>query len=180
MNDIELKKFAKGMYLHLRYLALPEARAKSNGYRPARDKRRRARGRQLINAYKKKNFCAFCGEAKPQFLVFHHVFHDDKFAKVSDLVGKSASRITAEIAKCIVLCADCHNGLHAKLTERQALAIRADERSQRKIAADYGIRQQHVSRIKAGKSWRPHPVKPMINSGAASTTGLPESQPVET
>lgn len=40
-----------------------------------------------------------------------------------------------------------------KLAEADVLAIRNDTRMQRVIAADYGIRQQHVSRIKSGKRW---------------------------
>lgn len=37
---------------------------------------------------------------------------------------------------------------HTKLSEEQVAAIRADPRMQKEIAADYGIRQGHVSRIK--------------------------------
>lgn len=44
----------------------------------------------------------------------------------------------------------CHN---AVLTEEQVMAIRADRRKQRLIAADYGIRRNHVSMIKTGKLW---------------------------
>lgn len=40
-----------------------------------------------------------------------------------------------------------------KLAESDVLAIRNDTRIQRVIAADYGIQQQHVSRIKSGKRW---------------------------
>ena len=40
-----------------------------------------------------------------------------------------------------------------KLSEQDVVAIRNDTRFQRVIAADYGIRQQHVSRIKAGERW---------------------------
>lgn len=42
----------------------------------------------------------------------------------------------------------------AKLTEEQVFAIRRDTRTQRVIAADYGIVQSHVSLIKSGKHWR--------------------------
>jgi hypothetical protein len=40
-----------------------------------------------------------------------------------------------------------------KLTEEQVWAIRVDLRSQREIAADYGICQMTISRIKSGKTW---------------------------
>lgn len=38
-----------------------------------------------------------------------------------------------------------------KLTDEQVRAIRSDPRKQRDIAADYGVRQGHVSRIKLGE-----------------------------
>lgn len=41
----------------------------------------------------------------------------------------------------------------AKLTEDQVRAIRLDSRPQRLIAAEYGIRQPAVSRIKRGHRW---------------------------
>ena len=41
----------------------------------------------------------------------------------------------------------------AKLTETQVAAIRADARLQREIAADYGVRESAISRIKTGKRW---------------------------
>ena len=44
---------------------------------------------------------------------------------------------------------------HSVLTEEQATAIYLDGRKQRLIAADYGIRANHVSQIKTGKLW-PH------------------------
>jgi len=41
----------------------------------------------------------------------------------------------------------------AKLTEAQALAIRADPRPQHVIAAAYGVLPNNVSRIKSGHRW---------------------------
>ena len=43
---------------------------------------------------------------------------------------------------------------NAKLTEDDVRAIRADERTGREIAADYGISQQTVSLIRNGKLWK--------------------------
>jgi hypothetical protein len=42
----------------------------------------------------------------------------------------------------------------AKLTEDSVCAIRTDQRSQQKIADDYGITQSNVSYIKSHKKWR--------------------------
>lgn len=41
----------------------------------------------------------------------------------------------------------------SKLTERDVLAIRADARTQRIVAAEYGIDRVTVSDIRRGKSW---------------------------
>ena len=45
------------------------------------------------------------------------------------------------------------NGPSAKLTQPQVAAIIKDARSQRLIAADYGITQSNVCKIKTGVSW---------------------------
>jgi hypothetical protein len=39
------------------------------------------------------------------------------------------------------------------LTEKQVRDILADTRFQREIAADYGVRQNTISRIKSGSRW---------------------------
>ncbi len=41
----------------------------------------------------------------------------------------------------------------AKLTEADAVAILFDSRYQREIAADYGVHQRQISRIKRGQLW---------------------------
>ena len=41
----------------------------------------------------------------------------------------------------------------AKLTQEQVRAIRADMRSQREIADEYGVARETISHIKTGKSW---------------------------
>ena len=41
----------------------------------------------------------------------------------------------------------------AKLTKEQVIAIRNDDRLQRVIAEEYGVRQNTISRIKNGTRW---------------------------
>jgi hypothetical protein len=41
----------------------------------------------------------------------------------------------------------------AKLTKAQVIAIRADTRTQKEIAAEYGVQQSQISRIKNGVRW---------------------------
>jgi hypothetical protein len=47
-----------------------------------------------------------------------------------------------------------HENGNAKLIPEQVLAIRSDQRSQSKIAIEYGVGQALVSKIKLGKLWR--------------------------
>lgn len=61
------------------------------------------------------------------------------------------------------LCPKCHRKITplaqgsrsstAKISEKDALAIFDDPRTSRRIAADYGINQTTVCRIKSGKHW---------------------------
>ena len=62
--------------------------------------------------YKKQFCCCKCGESHPACLDFHHA-NDDKINNVSTLI-RSASReiVMEEIAKCDVLCSNCHRKLH--------------------------------------------------------------------
>jgi hypothetical protein len=66
-------------------------------------------------AYKNKYPCK-CGEGDPACLDFHHV--DGKKEINVSLVTKRAwsiERLKAEVAKCVILCANCHRKEHAKL-----------------------------------------------------------------
>jgi len=62
----------------------------------------------------KKLMCRECGETRFPCLVFHH---DDRRGKEENIAhaihgGWSKPRIEAELAKCIVLCGNCHAKLH--------------------------------------------------------------------
>ncbi len=64
--------------------------------------------REFVYSYLLTHPCSSCGESDPRVLEFHHKFGKDM--EVSALVsgGYSIERILAEIAKCDVLCANCH------------------------------------------------------------------------
>jgi hypothetical protein len=72
--------------------------------------RRRDELRQWWNELRATKSCARCGERTPECLEFHHVAPEAKDVEVSRLVANGASRkrILAEIARCEVLCANCH------------------------------------------------------------------------
>jgi hypothetical protein len=54
--------------------------------------------------------CCKCGQNHPACLQFHHIDSSTKMGDVTDLVrsGYKKEIILAEIAKCVVLCANCH------------------------------------------------------------------------
>jgi hypothetical protein len=54
--------------------------------------------------------CAKCGESAPECLHFHHIDPSKKQITLADAIarGWSKERILGEMAKCRVLCANCH------------------------------------------------------------------------
>ena len=53
--------------------------------------------------------CIICDESDPVVLEFDHRDGNDKIDSVSNLIRNSSwDRIAAELAKCDVLCANCH------------------------------------------------------------------------
>lgn len=61
--------------------------------------------------------CKTCGESHPACLHFHHKDSSSKSGNISDMVRRMLSKKTIldEIAKCEVLCANCHAKLHFPL-----------------------------------------------------------------
>jgi hypothetical protein len=66
------------------------------------------RNTQYVWDYLKNHPCIDCGETDPIVLEFDHI--QEKSENISLLIGLRASidRITKEIAKCEVRCANCH------------------------------------------------------------------------
>ena len=58
--------------------------------------------------------CEICGENHPACLDFHHENPEKKLMTVSRMVqnGWSKTKILEEIAKCRVLCSNCHRKFH--------------------------------------------------------------------
>ena len=80
----------------------------------AEKKRRRKNTRWYVWEYKKHNPCVDCGEPDPIVLEFDHL-RDKKFT-ISKYRGGTMEALKLEIAKCEVVCANCH---------RRRTAIRA-------------------------------------------------------
>jgi hypothetical protein len=79
-----------------------------------RNRRRRPLERRAAAAavlqYLREHACVRSGESDPVLLEFNHLEPESKLANISDLIRERASRgqLAAEIAKCEVLCANCH------------------------------------------------------------------------
>lgn len=78
--------------------------------------RHRTSMRKFMDTLKVRLGCAECGyNAHPRALQFDHIDPDTKYRTKSgklmhpsDMVGLSQATIQAEVAKCRVLCANCH------------------------------------------------------------------------
>lgn len=90
---------------------------KSDYIKSASDQKRR--NREWFTELKKTLSCEHCGEDHPAVLQFHHTDPSKKELGVSDMInqGSSRRRIQNEIAKCDVLCANCHFKLHYNLRQ---------------------------------------------------------------
>jgi len=75
-----------------------------------RDKRWREKNKSKLFQLKLSVCCSLCDEKHPAALDFHHQDKEKKFLEVGRMVrlGYGAERVKSEIAKCIVLCANCH------------------------------------------------------------------------
>ena len=82
-------------------------------------KKKREEYRALVAEIRAKSKCEICGENHPACLDFHH--EGDKAIEISNAIphwGKT--RLLEEIAKCKILCANCHRKLHY---EREACNV---------------------------------------------------------
>lgn len=69
--------------------------------------------RQIITENKKQ--CSKCGEKHPATLDYHHLDKEQKSFTITQATGTkrcSVETLLKEIAKCIVLCSNCHRKLH--------------------------------------------------------------------
>jgi len=91
---------------------------KHNHYRENKEEylskqaRRRAEVKKYIDGFKIKG-CSICGYNKcVGALDFHHVSEKGDGLNRASQDKWSKSRIDAEVAKCILICANCHRELH--------------------------------------------------------------------
>jgi transposase len=88
--------------------------------------RRRARVRALLIA-EAGGVCAICGFDKhPAALQFHHIDTGQKAFTIRDGDTRSLERLRVEVAKCVLLCANCHAQVEAGAVD---LPVTSDRRS---------------------------------------------------
>ena len=70
---------------------------------------------EYIRSIKESHSCETCGESRAVCLDFHHRVPSQKVFSVGMHSKRSFAKIDAEIAKCMVICSNCHRVLHAQL-----------------------------------------------------------------
>ncbi len=78
------------------------------------EQRRREEIREWWRDLKATKSCCLCKENAPECLHFHHVVPKTKAFDLSEGASNGRSRevILAEVAKCVVLCGNCHAKYH--------------------------------------------------------------------
>jgi hypothetical protein len=83
-------------------------------YYKERNQRQEKESLDFYEQYKEQLCCCFCKENEPCCLDFHHVNPNEKEYGVAQMARRySVDAIKREIAKCIVVCANCHRKVHA-------------------------------------------------------------------
>ena len=68
--------------------------------------------RAIIHEYKAETGCITCGDKRHWVLVFHYRDSSQKEFSIGANSGRSMTKIVNEMAKCDVMCANCHRDLH--------------------------------------------------------------------
>jgi hypothetical protein len=93
-------------------LAVYEAERYQNGDRARKERNRqlqKERTRELLWELLCNSQCKNCGNPDPEVLEFDHRDPSEKNFNVSEMIGvNSWKKILEEIAKCDILCANCH------------------------------------------------------------------------
>jgi hypothetical protein len=76
-----------------------------------RNKRMRAEAKEFVYQYLLTHPCEMCGESDVRALEFHHTGEKNRSISVMVARGAILDRLREELAKCQVLCANCHRKL---------------------------------------------------------------------
>lgn len=61
--------------------------------------------------------CVVCGESEPCCLDYHHIDSQHKEFAIGSAHHKTGKKILQEIAKCVVVCSNCHRKIHNGLID---------------------------------------------------------------
>jgi hypothetical protein len=78
----------------------------------ARNKENRSANQKFIQTSKEGKSCLICGESEPCCLDYHHVEADSKKFIISAGITYSRAALEAEMAKCVLVCSNCHRKIH--------------------------------------------------------------------
>lgn len=93
---------AKGSYQRNKAKVIADTQVRNKGYRAT------------YQEFKGSLACSICPEDDSSCLDFHHRDPSTKEYAVSNMVARyGKARLLAEIAKCVVLCRNCHAKVHA-------------------------------------------------------------------
>lgn len=83
-------------------------------------KRQQRKIKEWYVEYKKTLCCMVCGENHPACLQFHHREKEGKSFTIADMAMRPSGkkRLINEIAKCDVLCVNCHAKSHWRETHK--------------------------------------------------------------
>lgn len=88
----------------------------------AKQRSKEAKKRQQYNRMKRvidfirsrKEVCQICGEQRRECLDFHHISGKEFNLSAATRIKAGIKTVEAEIAKCIVVCANCHRVIHSR------------------------------------------------------------------
>jgi hypothetical protein len=80
----------------------------------ARKNENRSSARDFVWDYLMAHPCEICGERDPTVLEFHQLYGKDKAISLMIAEGATIKKIEKEIAKCQVLCCNCHRRITSR------------------------------------------------------------------
>lgn len=112
-------KLCKSLRSSNSFKSKPELRA----LQVERNRFNRTANRDYVRAFKEKSGCMFCSEDPPSALDLHHIDPTVKDSAVSQMLYNCKEKIDKEIAKCVVLCSNCHRKHHAGVEGYEIMAL---------------------------------------------------------
>ena len=125
---------------------------------------------EFYNQLKATLECARCGENHPATLQFHHRDPQKKDFNLSEAVndGYSIERIKKEVAKCTVLCANCHAKEHYEWARRNKKLVEEGLAAQfQRVEQDLSVSQEEEFAHAVENQYVPVEVDININDDSA-------------